>query len=376
MRVESLHWRKQAGWEGKHALKDAGLVLYFAGRHSLPADACYQELKKFYPNAHIMGCSTGGEIFGSLVEDDTVAVLATRFDRTALQTTCVTIESGEESFAKGRELGKALYQPDLKNVFLLSDGTHVNGSALIQGLYDVLPLSVVITGGLAGDGADFKCTTVGLDAPAAPKQIAAVGFYGDAIRVSYGSVGGWRAFGAPKLITRSRGNVLYELDGKPALQLYKVYLGEAANELPKNALLYPLNIRPDERSEHDIVRTIVDVNEAEQSLIFAGDVPENYYVRLMRGENEMLVHGASEAAHLAMPQLPSNQALAILVSCIGRKLFLGREVATETQAVADVFQNQIPTIGFYSYGEICHQQFSNKCSLHNQTMTVTVLSES
>lgn len=375
MQCEQLRWISSGGWSGTHTLHNASLVVYFAGRHSLEPAACYQALREFYPQAIIIGCSTGGEIFSTQVSDDSVAAIAVRLDHTLIRGSLVSIEKSAESFVKGRELAQALKQPDLRYILLLADGLNVNGSALIEGIYSTLPESVIVTGGLAGDGADFKCTLVGLNNPAIPKQIAAIGFYGDAIQIGYGSVGGWRAFGSLLQITRSDENILYELDGKPALQLYKVYIGPEATNLPKDALLHPLNIRPDINSDHDIVRTIVDVNESNQSLIFAGDVPEGYYVRLMRGENEMLVHGAQEAATLALPETMPDQAFGILVSCIGRRLRMEDAATQEAKAVCDAFQHKIPTIGFYSYGEICHQQFTHKCSLHNQTMTVTVLYE-
>lgn len=357
-------------------MKDAQLVIYFGGQGILNSGERYRELKGFYPNAHVLGCSTGGEIYGADAQDGSISIAAMRFDKTKLLATQTKVNSAGESFAAGKRLAESLNKPGLRNIFLLSDGTNVNGSDLVKGIYSVVDESVIVTGGLAGDAADFKQTFVGLDAAPDSKVIGAIGFYGNALKIGYGSVGGWDPFGPERKITKSKGNVLYELDGKPALDLYKQYLGEDANKLPGSALLFPLSIRPDQHSEHHMVRTIVGVDEKEKTMIFAGDMPEGYVAQLMRGNFDNLVEGAAKAAGLAHLKEPSNDnSLAILVSCIGRKLLLGQSISDETEAVAEVFNHTIPTIGFYSYGEICHQQFTGKCGLHNQTMTVTLLHE-
>jgi len=375
MKVALNIWNKQKSWQNKDALPDAQLVIYFGGKGTLDSGEHYRELKSLYPKAHLLGCSTGGEIYNREVLDGSIVAAAIQFERTALRTAVVNITGNDESFSAGQKLAQALQQPDLTNIFILSDGTNVNGSDLVRGLYDVLDEKIIVTGGLAGDAADFGTTFVGLDHAPQPKSIAAVGFYGKGLQVGYGSVGGWDSFGPKRKITKSKNNVLYELDGKPALDLYKQYLGPDAERLPGSALLFPLSIRPEQESRHEMVRTVVGIDEAEKSLTFAGDVPEGFTVQLMRGDFNHLVEGAATAAGLANLTTPNPHSLAILVSCIGRKLLLGQQISDETESVADVFQNAIPTIGFYSYGEICHQQFTGKCGLHNQTMTVTLLHE-
>lgn len=377
MQIEHILWKKEKGWNKSPELTEANLVIYFGGREVLNSKDYYKELKSFYPKAHILGCSTGGEIYGAEVLDDSICIAAVCFSKTALQVASTYVQSAEDSFSAGQYIAQQLNKPDLRNIFILSDGTNVNGSELVRGLYEILDEKIIVTGGLAGDGANFHKTLVGVNASPQTKTIAAVGFYGDAIKVNYGSVGGWSPFGPKRKITKSEGNVLYELDGKPALDLYKQYLGDDASKLPSSALYFPLSIRPNGEEGNEIVRTIVGINEEEKSLIFAGDVPTGYIAQLMHGEFDLLINGAKNAAKIAYGEEAERhgQSLAILVSCIGRKLLLGQSISDETEAIASVFDYKIPTIGFYSYGEICHQQFTGKCSLHNQTMTVTVLYE-
>jgi hypothetical protein len=374
MQVERMMWTKKDGWNGQPAMNEAQLVLYFGGPVPLKENNFFLELQRFYPTAHILGCSTGGEIYGPDVIDDSVVVAAMRFEKTTLEVTSIDIDNPEDSFEAGRFLANQLNKEGLSNIFLLSDSTHIRGSKLVRGLYDVLDDNIIVTGGLAGDGADFKQTVVGLNERAKYKRIAAVGFYGSSIHVSYGCVGGWSPFGPKRTITKSEGNVLYELDNKPALDLYKKYLGDEADKLPASGLLFPLSIKPNHESQREVVRTMMAINEQEKSVTFADEVPTGYIAQLMRGNFSLLVDGASKAAGLAQVG-QADSGLAILVSCIGRKLLLGQSISDETEAVAEVFGHKIPTIGFYSYGEICHEQYTDECSLHNQTMTITVLYE-
>jgi hypothetical protein len=176
------------------------------------------------------------------------------------------------------------------------------------------------------------------------------------------------------LITKSSGNVLFELDGQPALTLYKRYLGERAIGLPATGLLFPLSLLPTRESETGLVRTILAIDEDRQSLTFAGDMPKGAYVRLMKAGCDALVGGAQTAASEA-GHTPSA-GFAVLVSCVGRKLVMGQRVEEEVEVVRTELGPAIATVGFYSYGEICPSGIQHSCDLHNQTMTLTVFSES
>ncbi len=372
-------WQSRGQPSEPAALAAASLVLYFGAPGTLDDGARFAELAARYPGAHLVGCSTGGEILGREVLDDSVVALAMQFAGTPLATSRVRLEracgtTADESRRAGSKLAAALPREGMRGVFLLSDGTHVNGSALVRGVREVVGDHVVITGGLAGDGSDFKQTWVGVDGPPERGCVAAVAFYGERIRIGHGSAGGWDSFGPERRITRSEGNVLFELDGSPALALYKRYLGPRASSLPGSALLFPLRIQrgPGERP---VVRTVLAVDDAAQSMTFAGDVPEGARAWFMRASHDALVEGAEAAARSA--RTASDSEITILVSCIGRKLLMGQRVADEIECAIDAVGPTAAdrTIGFYSYGEICPSEHDGAADLHNQTMTVTTLDE-
>ncbi len=373
MRARQSLWTAQQGWTGKSEGK-ADLLLVFGGTAAVTDKSRWGDVLRRHPGAIVLGCSTGGEIHGSDVLDESLSLTSLSFDRTRLKSAEAAVANAGDSFEAGKKIGKQLAAADLKTIFVLSDGTRVNGSELIRGVRAHAGSKAVITGGLAGDGPRFGTTYVGLNDAPAPGRVAAVGFYGDAIAVGHGSAGGWDVFGPERQITRSKGNVLYELNGKPALDLYKHYLGDDAKGLPGSALLFPLKVFPPDRPNEALTRTIVAVDEQERAMTFAGDMPQGYCAQLMRGNFDRLVEGAADAAHQAALPLPGDR-VAILVSCIGRKLLLGQRICEEVEAVKDVFGDGTTLTGFYSYGEVSPHAATDCAELHNQTMTITVFGE-
>jgi hypothetical protein len=356
---------------------DRTLVLAFGGSGFGAAPAPLRDLARAYRTSHILGCSTSGEILDTKLTDDTVAVAVVRFEHSRLRRADSTVSGEVDSFRAGEAIARELAAPDLRGIFLLSDGLNVNGSELVRGLNAILPESVVVTGGLAGDGPRFERTwTLTADGPQSG-LVSAVGMYGDRVHIGHGSRGGWDIFGPARLVTRSQGNVLYELDGKPALALYKDYLGERASGLPATALLFPLALRSSASSQREVVRTVLAVDEAAQSMTFAGDMPENAVVRLMRANFDRVIQGAGDAALAAATPVAAGNGspvLAISISCVGRRLVLGERTEEEIEAVKESLPSGAAQIGFYSYGEISPHGFGS-CDLHNQTMTLTTICE-
>jgi len=378
MKVEQVIWQKDGSLQPVSArgLKNDGqLVLAFGATEILKDQTLIQGIKKLYPNGHILGCSTAGEIYGTQVFDDSLVVTAIQFESTPFAGTSIRLGDAGSSFEAGERLACSINRDNLAHVFILSDGLKVNGSDLVKGLTKHLPEGVTITGGLAGDGDRFGETLVFWDDVPKRDTIALVGFYGNNLKIGYGSMGGWDPFGPERLITKSKENVLYELDGKSALEIYKMYLGEHAKGLPATALLFPLSIRT-KNGETGIVRTILSIDEKNHSMTFAGDIPEGSYARFMKANFERLIDGAQAAAKTCYQAVTARSPnLAILISCVGRKLVLKQRTEEEVEAAGDIFGSHTILTGFYSYGEISPFLPGAPCSLHNQTMTITTFTE-
>lgn len=380
MQLQSFTYTVESGWSVKNFPQldsPTTLVLIFGSSAYLDNPAPIQQLADAYPQSIFLGCSTSGEIFGTTILDDGISVAIARFEMTQIRVAHAPVTSSALSFYAGQSIANQLQNPDLRGLLVLSDGTstNVNGSNLVRGLNSVLPDSIRVTGGLAGDGDRFERTWVIKDKLPQAGYVAAVGFYGEHIHFGHGSKAGWRIFGPERRITRAKENILYELDGQPALELYKRYLGDRAADLPASALLFPLSIRESPDSDRQFIRTILSVDEASQSMTFAGDVPEGHLAQLMRASFNGLVDGAAEAAAMVRMQIPDiDDTLAIAISCVGRRLVMGEYTEDELDAALEVLPKGTQQVGFYSYGEI--SPFApGYCDLHNQTMTLTTLSE-
>lgn len=378
MQVEQTHWTQESGWQPKapdQLNQAAQLVFIFGGTAVLKDHAKCAFIKGAYPNAYVIGCSTAGEIIGTRVYDDTLVVTAVHFKKSEVRGKKIKVDECESSMEVGKRLSEDLDHDRLRHVFVLSDGLNVNGSELAQGLSDNLPDDVHVTGGLSGDGDRFEETyVIGNDMPE-NGTVAVIGLYGKKLKIGFGSLGGWDPFGPERVITKAEGNILFELDGKSALELYKQYLGEHASGLPSTGLLFPLCVRSP-GAETSIVRTILGISEDEQSMTFAGDVPVGSYARLMRANFDRLIDGAVEAAKNSYDTLGGKSpSLALLISCVGRKLVLSQRIEEEVEGVREILGEDTILAGFYSYGEISPVTPEASCQLHNQTMTITTISE-
>jgi hypothetical protein len=351
------------------------MVLLFGGLSDLNISGSFERVRSWYPRAHIFGCTTAGLIAGARVCDSVVTVTAIEFDYTRVETARVRIPTIEHSFDAGANLARTFETTGLRHIFILSEAAHVNVSDLLRGIDSTLPRHVTVTGGLAGNLNGVQDTHVWCDGSPEQSSAVALALYGDRLRVGLASRGGWNAFGPERLVTKSKDNVVFELDGRSALGLYKLYLGEHAERLPASGLLFPLGLRVGEGQDR-VLRSLWSVNEDEQSISVAGPVPERSNVRLMIANTDQLIDGASLAARCSVEDLgESAPQLSVLVSCVARREVLNQRIEEEVEAVTDVFGDQTVVTGFYSYGEIAPVAQGGRPELHNETMTVTNFAE-
>ncbi len=351
------------------------LVLVFGSSHVIVKPEIYSHLRSVYPKADIVFSSTAGEILDEMVYDDSAVATAIQFEKTTIRSVKTNIKHHANSFDTGVFLMDKLAADGLSCVFVISDGTFINGSELVSGLNEHNKYNVPVTGGLAGDAARFEKTFTGINEVPSQGNVIAIGFYSDSLKVGHGSVGGWDEFGQERTITKSNKNILFEIDGDNALDLYKKYLGDYVNELPGSALLFPLSIRVN-GDDKNLVRTILSIDEEQKSMTFAGNLPEGSKVRLMKANFDKIIEASSKAAHSAFEDIDNSKPdLALLVSCVGRKLILQERTDEEIEAAKEILGGNATITGFYSYGEISPFNDSVKCELHNQTMTITTFTE-
>lgn len=374
MVVHQLRYQDNSGWDYSSIQGDPldyQLIIVFGSRELLGHAGWFQSLRKKFLKSDIVSLSTSGNIMGSEVSDDSLVASLLYFGKTKVKTTMTNISSLESSREAGRILGSLLQDSKLQHVMVFSEGIKVNGSELVSGINEVI--QVPVTGGLAGDGALFEKTLVGLNSLPESGNIVGIGFYGENLKVGYGHFGGWDPFGPERRVTKSDHNILHELDNKSALELYKTYLGDKAKELPGSALLFPLGMRV-KPNDPILTRTILTINP-DGGMVFAGDLPEGSTVQLMKANFEKLIDASATAAEQTLSVVGADSEFALLISCVGRKLVLGQRIEEEVDAVREVLGDFPKMSGFYSYGEISTVLQTPSCELHNQTMTITVMKE-
>ena len=379
MKQQAALYRPETGWGGAlDARLDSAntLILAFGASAYRHDPTPFETLRNTFPNARMMGCSSAGEVAGARVEDGTISVAIAQFKHTALRPFLAAVERPGQSRDVGQRLAAHLDAPDLAAVFILSDGLGVNGSQLVRGVTETLTRPVPVSGGLAGDGGRFDSTWILADGRPNGGHVSAVGFYGERFRVGLGSEGGWTEFGPERRITRAHDNRLFELDHRPALDLYKDYLGELSDGLPGAALLFPIAIRDPRRGEGSVVRTILGIDESDRSMTFAGDMPEGFTARLMRASDNRLIDSAAVAVSEATRHLDTESSpLLVSISCVGRRLVLGQRTEEEIETVLFGAPSGANHVGFYSHGEISTGSSTGACAFHNQTMTISAFHE-
>lgn len=377
MKTVQLVKHKNSDWKyiGQEIKLNAPLVLVLGNRYMLEDVNIYQDIKTLFPDGQIVFGSTCAEISSNDVNQQSITITAIEFEKSTFVIKTSNIKNNnQDSYKVGQDLIQQLPKDNLKHVFVISEGSFVNGSKLTQGMNSVTQNNLLITGGLCGDDDRFEKTIAGYNENPKEGQLIAIGFYGDTLEVTFSIYGGWTPFGPERVVTKSDDNILFELDGQPALDLYKTYLGDKAKDLPGAALLYPLNVKV-QIDDQPIVRSILNIDETNNSVILAGDIPENAKVQLMMTNVDNIANASERAAKQAMNLRQNKPELAMLVSCIGRKLVLDQRVEEEVEEVIEVIGQDTIISGFYSYGEIAPFDGEISCQLHNQTMTITLISE-
>ena len=364
-------WNKENN--NQDALQNANLVSIFGDTDEFILESHYEYFKTKYPHANIIGCSSSGNILGSEISKNAIVATAVRFENATTLLKSIEVKEGEDVESLSKELASQFEKKGLKHIFILADGLKINGSDIISG-FDTIIDNTVKTGGMAGDGERVEKTYV--MANSTPKQnlIAALAFYGDSLIIKTGTQGGWSEFGTKRIITKSSHNIIYELDQEPMLDYYKRYIGGYEESIQRAGFKYPICIKKDDE-DIGVIRTLLYVNEEDKSVMFGGDVPQGYSAQLMKPNIDRLILGAADAAKES--KLDSHkQALGLVVSCAGRRAVMGDFVDEELEALSDELGSNVQLVGFYSYGELAPLKSDlNKCILHNETMTLTVVYE-
>jgi hypothetical protein len=339
------------------------------------------QLRQALPQAALIGCSSSGDVNAEGANDDTIVLTAIRFQHVRVRVFEEDGVAAEAEKAVGERLaaamlgeGRAIGEP-LAGVFSYGPGMYFNGGAFIQGLTESLPEGVPVSGGLAGDHVAFVKTLVLGPSGIGERKVAAVALYGKALRMRIHSGAGWGAFGPIRKITASHDNQLMEFDGESALDIYKKYLGDYAVDLPGSALLFPLELLDANHGSTNVYRAVLGVDENKKIMSLAGSVQNGDHVQFMHASLDELVDAAEQVGIDCVAENFQGPTLAMMTSCVGRKMVMGNRVDEEILVIGDQFGDNVTLAGFYSNGEVCPDSSGEHSALNNQTLVVALLTE-
>jgi hypothetical protein len=299
-----------------------------------------------------------------------------------LNTACVREVNTKSAFSAGQELGeKLLYgfhdiHRDLSVIF--SDGLMKDTSNLIYGLQGKLGSSFPLVGGSASDNLMFKKTYLYFNQEIFNDAACAL-ILGGKLNFGLGIKHGWLPLGKPRRVTRSRGNIVYEIDGSVAASLYEEYfaydLNKLRKELKRISVLYPIGIYLAGEKEY-LLRNILSVQD-DGSLVFQGDVPQDSEIRLMIGTKDSALTATRQALEEAKTALAGRKiSFALILDSISRYILLGREAHKELEIIKAGLDKDTPVIGLYTYGEqapLTAINYRGRAYFHNQTITLLAI---
>lgn len=352
---------------------EPNIILVFTTLEKTSITPYLKKLKSNYPNTSILGCSTVGNIFDNKITNQKISLSLIEFEKSSLKIYHSKIDEKKSSYENAKDFQSQFEEEGLKHILLFTTSP-INGSNYLKGFQDNLQPNIKVTGGMSAMEEDFTKNYVIYEGEPQLKCAIGIGIYGEGTKISYGSNGGWDSFGMERIVTKSSDNILYELDGKNALNLYKSYLGEMVHKLPDIGVMFPISLRISE-NKTPIVRSVMGIDNENQALIFGGDIPTNSSVKLMKANVDRLISGAEKSALISTENKKIKPNLAILISCRGRLGVLKQLAEEELEIVREVLGNQTYITGFYSDGEFAPANKQECSVLHNQTMTITTFTE-
>lgn len=322
----------------------------------------------------LCGSTTAGEIINTSVVEESIVCLLLDINPDYFEIFLADYDTSTKEVAA--TLGKsALEKFQNPSLIVISSGLETDGEAVVNGLRQHLSPEVKVFGGLAGDNFDMIATYVFDNERFSTAGLVSVIIDSDKVHVGGVAASGWQAVGVEKIITRSSGNIVYTIDGEPAMDVYKKYFGLTTELDARNGIAstlgaqYPLQVKRD--NGQTVIRAPLLANPEDNSLIFAGAVQEGATVQFSVPPHFDIVNKVIKEAESLREETPQVAAM-IMFSCVARHTALGPMIEEEVAGIQRLWG--APMIGFFSYGEFGAMPESN-CDFHNETCSLVLIQE-
>ena len=334
----------------------------------------------------IIGCSGAAVISNQGIFTHGLVVMFLNFpEGVYFNTACVKDIKTKMPLNAGRELGeKLLYAfhdaPRVLSLIFL-DGLMQEGSNFIYGLQERLGKSFPLVGASASDNMRFFKTYQYFNQELLSDSAIGI-LWGGKLNFGLGIKHGWKPLGKPRTVTKSYGNIVYEIDGEPAVKIYEEYLARDISALQKElkriSILYPVGIYLTGEDEY-LLRNIISI-ESNGALHFQGNVDQGSTIRLMIGTKESCLAATREALAEARKGLSGSnidfrkrKGFALVFDSVSRYNMLRRSAVKELEIIKEGLDNDTPIIGLYTYGEqapLKAVSYQGRAYFHNQTITI------
>ena len=322
----------------------------------------------------IFGTSTGDNFTDGEIESQSIVLLLLDIDPAYFQ---LAIKGADEGTIKeiAEQIGKSALRKFENPAFLvMSGGLAVDGDEIIAGIEAACGKGTTIIGGLAADSLKMERTYVFTNDKLFDYGLLALILDEEKISLGGVAVGGWKPVGMDRVITKSNGNVVYTIDNEPALDFVSRYAG--LKDLDTNngmnfMISSNFQVQLKREGKHPVMRTPMQANPGDRSIIFAGSLPEGSKVKLCLLPGFEVIEATLNEFNNYKKEQPEPDAI-ILFSCAGRQITLGPYVSEEIDEIKNIWN--APLAGFFCYGEIGKVD-SGEHEFHNMTCSLATLTE-
>jgi len=321
----------------------------------------------------VFGATTAGEIFadethGVKEKEEGIVCMLLDINPEFLSLRLLQVEDNRY-YEVGQEVSRWA-QNKFSNtaVITVTSGLNFDNDAYTQGLIsDGIEYAF---GGASGDDLILKDTFVFSKDNFSTHGVIALALNKDKINIAGARAFGWTGIGKERFVTKADKNIVYEIENKPAIEFYKKYLNITNDDMPQVGIEYPLEVVM--RNGQIAYRAVLEIDEENGALIFAGHVEEKSRVRLSSAKGkEIITHVEDSISTVMKESLDFKPEVALVFPCCSRKQVLGDMAIKEIEAVYN--NAKTPIIGFYAYGEI--GAFPGGYGFQNETFVTALLSE-
>jgi hypothetical protein len=351
-------------------------AIVFAGSMKDPS-ALLAAIAAAHPNLPVVGSTAMAELSSRISHaESSFAVMMLASDTVTVSVGFATDAVGDERGAARRavDMARARLVSEPRLCIAFSNAVRVNISHVIEGLTSALGNDVPVVGGASACEFTGDLEVRELCGTDVLKESVVVMLLGGRLRFAYAMDRGWTPIGTAHVATKTMDNIVVEIDGRPALDIYKQYLG-APGHAGAMFVHHPLAVF--EGSSTDFyLRAGFAEGPVPGSIVTAGNVPQGATLRLTEYQREHVVEAAALAAREARRQWGAGDPAAALVfTCSTRKTVLGTWTAREVDALRAALPESTPFAGFYAFSELAPFSPGKPACVHNGSFVTLLLGE-